>query len=72
MDSAAYTKDTKMPFGPHKGKPLGQLPDEYVTELLSSVWLDQHPRLYTYFVLNRPKNVKVPKRANDFGRNRQA
>ena len=37
-----------MPFGKHKGKPLGEVPDHYWRWFLQQDWCDQYPDLVDY------------------------
>ena len=40
--------DDRMPFGKHKGKRLGEVPDEYLRWFLQQDWCDQYPDLVEY------------------------
>ena len=37
-----------MPFGKHKGKTLGSVPDDYWQWFLRQPWCDDHPKLVEY------------------------
>jgi uncharacterized protein (DUF3820 family) len=40
--------DDKMPFGKHKGKRLGDVPDDYWMWFLRQDWCDEWPYLVEY------------------------
>lgn len=40
--------DSKMPFGKHKGKRLGDVPDSYWRWFLEQDWCDEWPDLVEY------------------------
>lgn len=40
--------DSPMPFGTHKGKRLGDVPDHYFRWFLGQDWCDQWPDLVSY------------------------
>ena len=40
--------DSIMPFGKHKGKRLGEVPDDYWLWFLRQDWCDQWPALVEY------------------------
>jgi uncharacterized protein (DUF3820 family) len=40
--------DSIMPFGKHKGKRLGEIPDSYFRWFLQQDWCDQWPDLVEY------------------------
>lgn len=40
--------DARMPFGKHKGKRLGEVPDGYWIWFLGQDWCDDHPDLVDY------------------------
>ena len=37
-----------MPFGKHRDKPIGEVPDSYWTWFLGQDWCDQYPDLVEY------------------------
>jgi uncharacterized protein (DUF3820 family) len=37
-----------MPFGKHKGKPLGKIPSQYWEWFLDQDWCDEYPDLVQY------------------------
>lgn len=44
----ALHDDTPMPFGKHKGKRLGDVPDHYWRWFLGQDWCDEYPDLVEY------------------------
>ncbi len=40
--------DSRMPFGTHRGKRLGEVPDDYFRWFLRQDWCDDYPDLVEY------------------------
>jgi uncharacterized protein (DUF3820 family) len=47
-DEQALTDDSLMPFGKHRLKPLGEVPDSYWRWFLTQDWCDDYPLLVAY------------------------
>ena len=45
----------KMPFGPHKGKPLDSLSALILAPLVTRPWLRKWPELFRYIMRNRER-----------------
>lgn len=49
----AYTDDTLMPWGPHKGTRLADVPPEHLDYLLKQTWLKEYVYMYDYLSSRR-------------------
>lgn len=53
-----------MPFGAHKGKPMGEVPAEYLDYISGQDWLSKWPQVKAYIDHNRAvidKELEDPK-----------
>jgi hypothetical protein len=44
------TSSDPMPWGDHKGKPLGEVPVDYLRKLLSEPWIVKWPFIHRYLM----------------------
>ena len=42
-----------MPWGDHKGTPIGQVPSDYLLWLFKQTWIKEWPDLHAYLVANQ-------------------
>lgn len=50
---AEFTDDDLMPFGKHKGEPIGEVSAEYLDWLHGQEWISKWPRILAYIEANR-------------------
>lgn len=43
----------RMPFGAHKGKPMGQVPAQYLDWLIDQPWIKKWPEVERYILQNK-------------------
>lgn len=48
--------DSPMPFGKHKGTPMGKVPAEYLDWLIGQKWVNEWPDVRDY-ILNNKKAI---------------
>ncbi len=48
LDKEPWTEDTIMPWGKHKGVPLGEVDPEYLIWYFGKSWAKDWPGLYAY------------------------
>lgn len=53
MRHPIFTDDTVMPFGPHKGKHMKDVPAEHLLWLLDQPWIKGRKELHSYIVANK-------------------
>ena len=48
-----YTDETPMPWGTHKGTPMGKVPPDYLLWLFKQDWIRDWPDVHDYLVANQ-------------------
>ena len=48
-----YTDETPMPWGEHKGTPIGEVPGDYLLWLFRQKWIKDWPDVHAYLVENQ-------------------
>lgn len=52
------TETSMMPWGPHRGKQLKEVPADHLLYLLQQKWISDWPHLYEYLRKNQANLVK--------------